>query len=240
MVKYTIVETGLLLDNNLNNSAKVLYMTLGALAEELNYVKISEKVLGEKLDISDRSIRKSLKDLEEYGLIAKYRDGFRAVQMYVVIPYEIRRQVVLETEEELEALINEVGEYFEGELKRDKTVDRYRQLNKKEEYTSRDYCKYFAEKLMETKGLAIKWGGSKTMSIMKRVTKDKSIEENLKLIDVFILMYDLKFKKAGFEYPTIEGFGTTWIYNKVVEMSKHTNIGKKKDSLDHTIVDIAF
>lgn len=224
MGKYTIVSNELILTNEINNSAKMLYMTLCTIAEDLNHIQISEKRLAEKMDISDRTIRNCLKDLENFGLIAKFRKTLKEVQTYIVIPYEIRRKVEINTDEEFEELLREVQIFLKNEL--DGNVERKQveeKIDKNKTFNTYDYCKYFADKVKQEKGMVVNYSNSRTLSIMKRVTKGKSQEENLKLIDIFISVYDRKFKKQGYEFPTIESFGTSWIYNIVVDMGRYVN-----------------
>ena len=227
-MSYSVISNNLLLDVNLSNASKILYFTLNSLAEELCHIKISEKELSKKLDVTDRSIRNSIKELYEYGLIAKYRPDIKEVQTYVIIPYEIRRVVEIETEEEMDKLLNEIFIFIDTEVvtkKKDKdNIVKKIEEEKEKEYTARDYCKYFADKCMEVRGTVVNYSNAKTISIMKRITKGKTVEENLRLIDTFIEIYDQKFKRIGYEYPTVASFGASWIYNIVVEFAKNKPI----------------
>lgn len=234
MGNYSIVSNRLILDTNISNSAKVLYITLNSLAEDLNHIQISEKELAKIQDITDRTVRNGLAELEAYGLISKYRKNLKEVQTYIIIPYEIRRVVAVETEEEFNSLLQEIYTYIDTEVKHEKPKTATAKEDK--EYTARDYCKYFSDVALEKKGVIVNYGNAKAISIMKRVTKGRTFEENKLLIDTFISIYDSKFKKVGYEYPTIESFGTSWIFNKVLEISKHI----KTDTAKEKILDIVF
>ena len=219
-MKYTVVSNGFILDNEIGNGAKMAYLTLCTLAEELHYIQVSEKVLAGKLDVSDRTVRNNISELEKYGLIAKYRTGFKEVTSYVVIPYEIRKQVELETEEQVDSLVTEVREYVNKVKENVEDTTEIPTEEEGKEFHTYDYCKYFADKVLEKRGQMINTSNHRILSIMKRVTKDKPQEYNLKLIDIFIEIYDIKFNRKGYETPTVEGFGTSWIYNILVDLEK--------------------
>lgn len=217
---FSIVSNGLIMDTGLSNSGKILYMTLNSLAEDLNHIQISEKELAKLQDTTDRTVRNGLAELESYGLIVKYRRHIKEVQTYIVIPYEIKKVVEVETEEEFNSLLQEIYSYIDTQVKPERKAVAEK-VNEPKEYTARDYCKYFSEVVQAKKGMAVNYSNAKAISIMKRVTKNKSVEENKRLIDTFIDIYDNRFKKPGFEYPTIESFGATWIYNIVVDVAKN-------------------
>ena len=237
-LNYTVVSFNLMIDKELSNNSKVLYTVLKGLAEDLNHIKVSEKELSRLMDCTDRTVRNGLSELEAYGLVAKYREQIKDVQTYVVIPYEIREVVQLDTVEDFEKLLDKVRIFVETEIdgkKSGKLEDSViqdsqekdeviRGINKKlesgEELNTYDYGAYFYKLNKEKNGMITNFRNPRALQIMKRVTNGKSQEENLKLIGVFIEVYDSKFKRKGFECPTIEGFGTSWIYNIVVDCAK--------------------
>ena len=237
--KYTLTSMAMMLDTTLSDSAKMLYIVLKGLAEDLNFIQISEAELSRLRDTSDRTVRRGLVELEENGLIAKYRRTLKDIQIYVIIPYEIRKVITLNTENEFEELLREITSFIDGEYSPVVTANVPTQSVQAEEreFNARDYCKYFAEQVRKKKGYEINIGNPQVMSIMRRVTKDKPKEDNLLMIDTFIDIYDLRFKKPGFEYPTVQSFGASWIYNIVLGVAMER---KREMESQEEILDIEF
>lgn len=235
MSNYTIVSKGLLYDNDISNSGKLLYLLLNTLAEEVNYVQVSEKELATLQDTTDRTVRNGLTELESRGLIVRYRKSLKEVQTYIIIPYGMKRLITVSNDEEVTLLLQEINLYIDQDIKKS-TKSKKVKDKVLSSVTAIDYCKYFSEIAKEKKGIIINFSNPKAISIMKRITKDKSVEENKHLINTFIDIYDNRFRKQGYEYPTIESFGASWIYNIVVEVAKNRPMETEKEA----ILDIVF
>ena len=251
---YTIVSIPMMLDTNLSNTSKVLYTILKGLAEDINFVKISEKELGNKLNCTDRTIRNGMDELVEYGLIAKYRPTIRDIQSYIIIPYEIREVVELQSEDDFNFLLKRVSEYVRVEIEGEYIVENEvgieipepviedsiitgikHKLATGEKLNTYDYGAYLYMLNKERYGIITNFRGARQLQMLKRVTKHHTSEMNLKLLKTFVTIYDDRFKKRGFEFPTVEGFSTAWIHNIVVMYTNNYEMDNRELNLANEV-----
>lgn len=240
---YTITSMEMFLDNNLSDRAKVLYTVMQGLADEGHSIRISEKELAEKFSVTDRTVRDTLSKLEDYGLIAKYKEGFKQVIVYAIIPYEMRKKVILESKEEMYILLDEIREYVDkkiGRIQEDKKPAEEEEKPAEEvKNTNTPYyfAEYFREKAEKHYGVVSNIG-AKQLQMMRRVSKGRTSGEMLELIDIFFMVYEDKYKKIGFEYPTISSFCATWIFNNLVVI--YNQMERARMSRDEEMADEVF
>ncbi|MGL5460741.1 MAG: helix-turn-helix domain-containing protein [Cetobacterium sp.] len=247
-----IIPINLMLDNELEDKAKILYTILLDESYGVYNCTISQNKIAEKLNVTDRTIRNALNSLVKKGLILTL-SRFKQVNKYIIMPYEwVGKYTKVEDEEEFNKILKEVQDYFNNELNpqvkkrtsRIKTTediikDIDNKIENNKELSITDYCKYFYKKAYEKYGIITKYSGVKYNSIMKRIMEGRTPQEVLQIIDTYITIYENRFKKEGFENPTIEGLGTTWIFNIVVDIARRhinttVNNGDIEEDVDYT------
>lgn len=231
-----IVPLKFMLDTKISDGAKVLYSILLGKAQANYTVRITQKDLADMMEISERTVRRGVGELISIGLLV-INGGYKKVNEYLLLPYEWKgSKFDIETEIDYNNLIYKVKEYYERvavEEKKSKKRNTKVQtpqdiineidgkISRDEELTVGDYGKYFFKVLYEKKGLLADFRGVKQNIALKKLVSGRERDEALNIIDTYIDIYDDKFKKPGFEVPKIEGLGTVWILNIVVDLARN-------------------
>lgn len=229
-----ILPIELFKDDNISSAAKILYANLMGMAEEINFIQMGLVGISEKLGIAPRTVIRNTNELISLGLLVRYRDNFRDINNYIIIPYDIKESgIEIENKEQFDLLLLKIKDYIDVSIKGKKksrasaktSIEIIQNIDEKLSSNNKlnlyDYGAYFFKLNFEKNGYVTKFKGAKYLAILKRLSDGRSEEDVLRIIRVFISIYDDKFKKDGFETPIIEYLGTTWILNKVIQYAKN-------------------
>lgn len=81
---FTQVPNEIIMDERISIQARMLYILLLSRAWTTNQVFPGQKYLGERMGISDRSVRKYLSELVEFGLLSSERRGLTKTNIYTL------------------------------------------------------------------------------------------------------------------------------------------------------------
>lgn len=227
MYNYSKVPNEFILSQEISNSVKICYLSLVAIAEDLQHITLSKKDISDKVGFEERTFNRNISILIDIGLVVKYRKSDIDIFTYVIVPYEIRKVRLIEDEEELDSFLCIIRDFVNSSYDIKTGViysDVLKNMNKG--FTTYQYCLYFVEQVRIKKNYLLdfkKGNQAKLLNLMKNLTKGKTKEYNLKIIDLYIDTYDHNFKTEDYPVPTIENFNVKWIYNKIVEIEKITN-----------------
>ena len=230
---------------NITDSSKLIYIKLVNLAynQIYSYPKISE--LAKALNISESTVKRATKELREKGLIKVYRRTLRSTNHYIIVPIEWvnldeevpESEQYIEGEENFNEFIDKVKRYYEGRgSDLAGTVEKYRPKERKclskaiEEaerklkendynFTTKDYVALFAKFYEERYRVPynINWG--RDMATVKAMFNENTVQgyEAMLILKKYVDIYDEYFKNHKYPLPMLNHLRVGFIFKKVAK-----------------------
>jgi len=235
---FTVLPTVVLECPSLSPQAKIVYAKIIDFAFNGLYSYPSQETIAERLKVHERTVRRAVQELLEFGLIKVYRSKAFGNNVYVLVPLEKVENLQGEfkpvdkgeqylSQKEFDVIVRKADRFFNRYGGREAIVsDTWEQAQNKieaenwDEMTPADFCVYFALKFKGqfNDNYGISWRYD--TATIKNFLFDADIKgDDAKfLIDWFIENYNKHFANDKYRTPRIGHFKVNWIREKIYRL----------------------